>query len=56
MSDAHDPRDTTNDPEGTEKPDGLGEDGTVPAHPEGVAAGFTGDESHFNQEEDDPAE
>ncbi len=53
MSDAHDPRDTTNDPEGTEKPDGLGDDGTIPAHPEGVAAGFAGDDSHFNPEEDD---
>ncbi|QKS12319.1 hypothetical protein HUN58_11820 [Curtobacterium sp. Csp1] len=56
MSDAHDPRDTTNDPEGTPKPDGLGEDGTIPDHPEGVAAGFAGDDSHFNHEEDEDAQ
>ncbi|WP_181429199.1 hypothetical protein [Curtobacterium sp. MCSS17_008] len=56
MSHADDTRDTTNDPEGTTKPDGLGQDGTIPAHPEGVAAGFTEDESHFNQEEDESAE
>lgn len=56
MSDAHDPRDTTNEPEGTPKPDGLGEDGTIPDHPEGVAAGFAGDDSHFNHEEDEDAQ
>lgn len=62
MSDAHDPRDTTNDtdvtndPAGTPKPDGLGEDGTIPDHPEGVAAGFAGDDSHFNHEEDEDAQ
>ena len=44
---------TTPDPEGTEKPGGLGKDGTIPDHAEGVAAGFTDDDSHFNQEEDE---
>jgi len=44
---------TAHDPEGTPKPDGLGDDGTVPNEPGGVAAGFTGDDSHFNPEEDD---
>ena len=43
---------TAHDPEGTPKPDGLGDDGTVPNEPGGVAAGFTGDDSHFNPEED----
>jgi hypothetical protein len=47
---------STPDPDGTEKPDGLGDDGTIPNHPEGVAAGFTEGESHFNQEEDEGAE
>jgi hypothetical protein len=41
-----------NDPEGTPKPDGLGEDGTIPNEPDGLAAGHAGDDSHFNPEED----
>jgi hypothetical protein len=48
--------DSTPDPEGTEKPGGLGKDGTIPDHPEGVAVGFTEDGSHFNQEEDEGAD
>jgi hypothetical protein len=47
---------TAHDPEGTAKPDGLGDDGTIPNEPEGVAAGFVGDDSHFNPEEDAAAE
>jgi hypothetical protein len=47
---------TAHEPEGTPKPDGLGDDGTVPNEPEGLAAGFVGDASHFNPEEDEPAE
>lgn len=41
-----------NDPEGTEKPGGLGDDSTIPNNPDGLAAGHTGDGSHFNPEED----
>lgn len=42
-----------NDEDGTTKPGGLGSDGTIPAHPDGVAAGLSDDASHFNAEEDD---
>lgn len=42
-----------NDSEGTTKPDGLGEDGTIPNEPDGIAVGHQGDDSHFNPEEDD---
>ncbi|SOC88065.1 hypothetical protein SAMN05660766_1757 [Curtobacterium sp. 314Chir4.1] len=45
-----------NDSEGTPKPDGLGEDGTIPNEPDGLAAGHVGDDSHFNPEEDGDAE
>ncbi|MBF4607694.1 hypothetical protein [Curtobacterium sp. VKM Ac-1393] len=41
-----------NDAEGTEKPGGLGDDNTIPNAPDGLAAGHTGDDSHFNPEED----
>lgn len=44
-----------NDPEGTEKDGGLGEDGTIPADPDGVAAGYTGEPSTFEPEEDEQA-
>jgi hypothetical protein len=37
------------------KPDGLGEDGTIPSEPEGVAAGHTGVASTFEPEEDEQA-
>ncbi|MEX0152160.1 MULTISPECIES: hypothetical protein [Microbacterium] len=40
------------DIEATEKPGGLGDDGTIPDDPNGVAAGHTGDDSHFEPEED----
>ncbi|MCT2087551.1 hypothetical protein M3D75_15660 [Microbacterium enclense] len=46
----------THDPEGTTKPDGLGEDGTIPNHPGGVAAGHTGTASTFEPEEDEHSE
>lgn len=45
-----------NDPEGTAKPDGLGEDGTVPNTQDGVAVGHTGTASTFKPEEDELAE
>lgn len=39
----------------TEKPGGLGQDGTIPTDPDGVAAGHTGTESTFEPEEDEQA-
>lgn len=45
----------TNDSEGTVKPGGLGEDNTIPANPDGVAAGLSDSPSHFNPEEDEAA-
>jgi hypothetical protein len=44
----------TND-SGTEKPGGLGQDGTIPPAPDGVAAGHTGEPSNFEPEEDELA-
>jgi len=41
------------DSEGTRKPGGLGKDGTIPAAPDGVAAGHTGTASTFEPEEDE---
>ncbi|MCR2784565.1 MULTISPECIES: hypothetical protein [unclassified Microbacterium] len=41
--------------DGTTKPDGLGKDGTIPAHPDGVAAGVTDEASTFEPEEDEQA-
>jgi hypothetical protein len=43
------------DPAGEEKPDGLGQDGTIPDDPDGVAAGYTGEPSTFEPEEDQQA-
>ncbi len=37
------------------KPGGLGEDGTIPPDPDGVAAGHTGEKSTFEPEEDEDA-
>lgn len=37
------------------KPGGLGEDGTIPPDPDGVAAGHTGVKSTFEPEEDEKA-
>ena len=45
--------DAKNDPEGTPEPGGLGQDGTIPDEPEGVAAGHTGEPSTFEPEEDE---
>ena len=42
-----------NDSEGEPKPGGLGEDGTIPPDPDGVAAGHTGEKSTFEPEEDE---
>lgn len=49
------PGDTSTSPQGTPKPGGLGEDGTIPDAPEGVAAGHTGEQSTFEPEEDEQA-
>lgn len=35
------------------EPGGLGEDGTIPPDPDGVAAGHTGEPSTFEPEEDE---
>ncbi|MFL0565864.1 hypothetical protein [Microbacterium sp. 179-I 1D1 NHS] len=43
------------DSDGSEKPGGLGKDGTIPADPDGVAAGISDTPSHFNPEEDEDA-
>ena len=40
----------------TPKPGGLGQDGTIPADPAGVAAGHTGEKSNFEPEEDEQAD
>ncbi|GAA3907241.1 hypothetical protein [Microbacterium invictum] len=39
----------------TREPGGLGEDGTIPPDPDGVAAGYTGEKSTFEPEEDQQA-
>ncbi|MEH3088148.1 MAG: hypothetical protein PGN24_00670 [Microbacterium arborescens] len=41
------------DSHGTPEPGGLGKDGTIPADPDGVAAGHTGTASTFEPEEDE---
>ncbi|TQK20550.1 hypothetical protein FBY40_3087 [Microbacterium sp. SLBN-154] len=41
------------DSDGDEKPGGLGQDGTIPDEPDGVAAGHTGEPSSFEPEEDE---
>jgi hypothetical protein len=46
---------SNDDTEATEKHDGLGPDGTIPADPDGVAAGHTGEASTFEPEEDEDA-
>jgi hypothetical protein len=51
----HDDQHDARDPEGTPKPDGLGEDSTIPDDPDGVAAGHTGEMSTFEPEEDEAA-
>jgi hypothetical protein len=44
------------DPEGTKKPGGLGDDGTIPAEPDGLGATTTDEESTFEPEEDEAAD
>lgn len=46
---------TSDDTEVTAEPGGLGEDGTIPPDPDGVAAGHTGEPSTFEPEEDEAA-
>lgn len=46
--------DEENEP-ATEKPGGLGKDSTIPANPNGLAAGHTGKKSNFEPEEDEEA-
>ncbi|MFA4841641.1 MAG: hypothetical protein WC580_08030 [Agrococcus sp.] len=41
--------------EGTQKPGGLGEDGTIPPDPDGIAATTTDELSTFEPEEDEAA-
>jgi len=41
---------------GEPKGDGLGQDGTIPDEPDGVAAGYTGEPSTFEPEEDGQAD
>jgi hypothetical protein len=45
----------SDDTEETAKAGGLGEDGTIPPDPDGVAAGHTGEVSTFEPEEDEGA-
>lgn len=54
--DRHDQPTEADDIDAREKPGGLGDDGTIPRDPDGVAAGYTGEESNFNPEEDDPSD
>ncbi|TQJ31859.1 hypothetical protein [Microbacterium sp. SLBN-146] len=56
MSDSADQKDPVNDAEGEQEPGGLGQDGTIPADPDGVAAGHTGEQSTFEPEEDEGAD
>jgi hypothetical protein len=42
--------------EATPKPDGLGDDGTIPPDPNGIAAGHSGRKSTFEPEEEESAE
>jgi len=44
------------DGDATEKPGGLGSDGTIPSDPDGVGAGHTGTASTFEPEEDEDAQ
>ncbi len=46
----------TSDEDGTPKEAGLGEDGTIPNDPDGLAAGHTGTKSTFEPEEDEKSE
>ncbi|NYE20033.1 hypothetical protein [Microbacterium immunditiarum] len=50
-----DEEDDTTASGGTPEPGGLGEEGTIPNEPDGVAAGYTGEKSTFEPEEDEQA-
>lgn len=55
MSDqTHDEPDA-DDTDVTTKSGGLGEEGTIPPDPDGVAAGLADEPSNFNPEEDEDA-
>lgn len=47
---------TDDDAEGTPKPGGLGEDGTIPNDADGIAAGHSETPSNFNAEEDEQSD
>jgi len=55
MSDQTPDGPTSDDTEVTTEPGGLGQDGTIPPDPDGVAAGHTGEPSNFEPEEDEAA-
>ncbi|WP_306232407.1 hypothetical protein [Agrococcus beijingensis] len=42
--------------DGTKKPGGLGDDGTIPNEPDGLGATTTDEESTFEPEEDEQAD
>ncbi|QIG38222.1 hypothetical protein G5T42_00960 [Microbacterium sp. 4R-513] len=46
----------SDDQDVTPKDGGLGQDGTIPPDPDGVAAGHTGEQSTFEPEEDEQAD
>lgn len=52
---AHDEQ-HANDDEGTKKPGGLGQDGTIPPDQDGLGATTTDEESTFEPEEDEAAD
>jgi len=54
--DQHDGTEQQHDDEGTPKPGGLGEDGTIPPDPDGIAATTTDQLSTFEPEEDEAAD
>jgi hypothetical protein len=47
--------DAASNSDGSAKPGGLGQDGTIPSDPDGIAAGHTGEQSTFEPEEDEAA-
>ncbi len=55
MSDLTPDEPTSDDTEVTTEPGGLGEDGTIPPDPDGIAAGHTDEPSNFEPEEDEEA-
>lgn len=55
MSDQTHDHPNADDTEVTPEPGGLGQDGTIPPDPDGVAAGHTDEPSNFNPEEDEDA-